>query len=282
MYGTGWRHPLLGKSAGHKIAFCSHCHLLVASRSVHVSRRDTEPETTGAGPRSRHELAKPLRWFPLKLAAPPVGFINSQLAQTLTGMRELFPPGQRSPLCLLPHFPPSAVSSASPLGEKEALQARRRRERHHAAPLMESSKSSASQTHAVSLAKMRCGSSSSTSCCDVIGAAGVVVLTHNTAVARRQRHNLNMKENRNTLRWICCRVAHMERVSPDERRGLTHEQRGHETTRLLSWSSSLLRPRYRVYDAFKVILLRAPASPFVFIVMQKQRSGKWFIQKSTR
>lgn len=32
-------------------------------------------------------------------------------------MRELFPPGQPSPLCRLPHFSPHVVSSASPLGE---------------------------------------------------------------------------------------------------------------------------------------------------------------------
>lgn len=57
-----------------------------------------EPETTGWGRRSCDKLAKPLRWFQLKLAALPVGFINSELAQTLTGMRELSPPGQRSPL----------------------------------------------------------------------------------------------------------------------------------------------------------------------------------------
>lgn len=76
-----------------------------------------EPETTGWGRRSRDKLAKPLRWFQLKLAVLPVGFINSELAQTLTGMRELSPPGQRSPLCQLPHFSPYTVSSASPLRE---------------------------------------------------------------------------------------------------------------------------------------------------------------------
>lgn len=61
-----------------------------------------EPETRGWGPRSLDKLAKPLRWFQLKLAVLPVGSINSELAQTLTSMGELFPPGplSRSPLCL--------------------------------------------------------------------------------------------------------------------------------------------------------------------------------------
>ena len=44
-------------------------------------------------PRSLDKLAKPLRWFQLKLAVLPVGFINSELAQTLTSMGELSPPG---------------------------------------------------------------------------------------------------------------------------------------------------------------------------------------------
>lgn len=50
-----------------------------------------EPETRGWGPRSLDKLAKPLRWFQLKLAVLPVGSINSELAQTLTSMGELFP-----------------------------------------------------------------------------------------------------------------------------------------------------------------------------------------------
>lgn len=46
--------------------------------------------------RSLGKLAKPLRWFQLKLAVLPVGFINSELTQTLTSM------GEHSPL--RPHY----------------------------------------------------------------------------------------------------------------------------------------------------------------------------------
>lgn len=42
--------------------------------------------------RSLGKLAKPLRWFQLKLAVLPVGFINSELTQTLTSMGEHSPP----------------------------------------------------------------------------------------------------------------------------------------------------------------------------------------------
>lgn len=61
----------------------------------------------GLRPRSLDKLAKPLRWFQLKLAVLPVGSINSELAQTLTSMGELFPlaPVSRSPLCLALSLP---------------------------------------------------------------------------------------------------------------------------------------------------------------------------------
>lgn len=44
MYDTSWNHPVLPKSAGHKIPFCSHCHLLVPSRLVDISGREGEAE----------------------------------------------------------------------------------------------------------------------------------------------------------------------------------------------------------------------------------------------
>lgn len=53
--------------------------------------------------RSLDKLAKPLRWFQLKLAVLPVGSINSELPQTLTSMGELLPPWppSMSPLSLV-------------------------------------------------------------------------------------------------------------------------------------------------------------------------------------
>lgn len=67
----------------------------------------------GLRPCSRDKLAKPLRWFPLKLAVLPVGSINSELAQTLTSMGELFPPAQlsRSPFSLSLARPLAVLSS---------------------------------------------------------------------------------------------------------------------------------------------------------------------------
>lgn len=118
MYDIGWNHPLFCKSAGHKIPFCSHCHLLVPSRFVDKSGREGRARNHGLRPRSLDKLAKPLRWFQLKLAVLPVGFINSELAQTLTSMGELFPPGptiQKPPLSGSLAFPPYTLSSASPL-----------------------------------------------------------------------------------------------------------------------------------------------------------------------
>ena len=84
----GLKLPLMHpKSAGHKIPFCSHCHLLIPSRFVGISEREGEArESQKLGVRSRDKLAKPLRWFLLKLAVLPVGSINSELAQTLTSM----------------------------------------------------------------------------------------------------------------------------------------------------------------------------------------------------
>ena len=80
--------------------------------------RQRRARNQGLRPRSLDKLAKPLRWFQLKLAVLPVGSINSELAQTLTSMGELFPlaPLSRSPLCLaLSLFPPYTLSSAFPL-----------------------------------------------------------------------------------------------------------------------------------------------------------------------
>lgn len=80
----GWNYPALSESAGHKIPLCSHCHLLVPSRYVDRSGRDGL-EGDGLGERvgfqgvrlrRMEKLAKPLRWFQLKLAVLPVGSIN--------------------------------------------------------------------------------------------------------------------------------------------------------------------------------------------------------------
>lgn len=54
--------------------------------------RQGRARNQGLRPRSLDKLAKPLRWFQLKLAVLPVGSINSELAQTLTSMGELFFP----------------------------------------------------------------------------------------------------------------------------------------------------------------------------------------------
>lgn len=65
--------------------------------------RQGRARNQGLRPRSQDKLAKPLRWFQLKLAELPVGSINSELAQTLTSMGGTFPPLaplSRSPLCL--------------------------------------------------------------------------------------------------------------------------------------------------------------------------------------
>lgn len=93
MNDTGRSRSLL-KSAGHEIPFCSHSHLLVPSRSAEMSWGWRRGAGGGSGGelRSLGKLAKPLRWFQLKLAVLPVGFINSQLTQTLTSMGERAPP----------------------------------------------------------------------------------------------------------------------------------------------------------------------------------------------
>lgn len=69
--------------------------------------RQGRARNQGLRPRSLDKLAKPLRWFQLKLAVLPVGSINSELAQTLTSMGgNFFPPGPGylgGPLCLS-HF----------------------------------------------------------------------------------------------------------------------------------------------------------------------------------
>lgn len=107
MYDIGWNHPLSRKSAGHKIPFCSHCHLLVPSRFEDKSGREGRARNHGLRPRSLDKLAKPLRWFQLKLAVLPVGFINSELAQTLTSMGGTFSPWPHypeAPFVWLPRF----------------------------------------------------------------------------------------------------------------------------------------------------------------------------------
>lgn len=60
----------------------------------------------------RDKLAKPLRWFQLKLAILPVGSINSQLPETLTSMGQLSPSAPES-RCSLP-FPPPVCGRFSP------------------------------------------------------------------------------------------------------------------------------------------------------------------------
>lgn len=70
--------------------------------------RQGRARNQGLKPRSLDKLAKPLRWFQLKLAVLPVGSINSELAQTLTSMQELFPLG---PYWEAPPSPPLFVPS---------------------------------------------------------------------------------------------------------------------------------------------------------------------------
>lgn len=77
--------------------------------------RQGRARNQGLRPRSLDKLAKPLRWFQLKLAVLPVGSINSELAQTLTSMGELFPPGLaiwEPPSAWLSLFPPYIPCSA--------------------------------------------------------------------------------------------------------------------------------------------------------------------------
>lgn len=80
-------------------------------------RRERErTRNQGLRPRSLDKLAKPLRWFQLKLAELPVGSINFELAQTLTSVGELFPPGpaiQEPPSVCLSSFPLLLTSFSS-------------------------------------------------------------------------------------------------------------------------------------------------------------------------
>ena len=57
--------------------------------------RQGRARNQGLRPRSRDKLAKPLRWFQLKLEELPVGSINFELAQTLTSMGGTFSPWPR-------------------------------------------------------------------------------------------------------------------------------------------------------------------------------------------
>lgn len=59
-------------------------------------RRGGEMRGNGGDQGVRDKLAKPLRWFQLKLAILPVGSINSQLPETLTSMGQLSPSAPES------------------------------------------------------------------------------------------------------------------------------------------------------------------------------------------